>query len=110
MTTQKITTATPNAQRIIQNPPAWEVVAAARNFKRAANVAAEVSPVVAAQRAGDADYDWCIERGLGGEQAAIAYHPAYQRLARMPGGCGPVCSCNLCRDEFGVKGSALCRP
>jgi hypothetical protein len=75
----------------------------------AAEVTAELAlgSVIAAQRAGDADYDWCIERGLGGEMAATAYHLAYQRLARVPGGCGPVCGCNLCRDEFGVKGGAL---
>lgn len=66
-------------------------------------VLAPVSPVVAAQRAGDADYDWCIERGLGGEQAAVAYHLAYQRIARVPGGCGPVCGCDVCRDEFGSQ-------
>jgi hypothetical protein len=72
-----------------------------------ATIQPSVHPVVAAQRAGDADFDWCIERGLGGEMAATAYHLAYQRLARVPGGCGPVCGCNLCRDEFGVKGSAL---
>jgi hypothetical protein len=56
-----------------------------------------VSPLVAAQRAGDAEYDAVLELTHDGQRAAIAYHSAYQRLARRPGGCGPVCECETCQ-------------
>jgi hypothetical protein len=72
----------------------------------AAEVAAEQSPVAMAQRAGDALYAWTMEHTGDGIQASINYHLEYQTVARELD-CGPVCGCNLCRDEFGVKGSAL---
>jgi hypothetical protein len=64
-----------------------------------------VPSVVAAQRAGDADYDAMLQLDHDGQQAATAYHVAYQRIARMPGGCGPVCDCDRCRGEFGKGGA-----
>jgi len=44
-----------------------------------------------------------LEHGYSGQEAAAAYHLAYQRLARVPGGCGPICMCAACLDEFGIR-------
>lgn len=54
-----------------------------------------VHPTVIAQRAGDAAYEAVIEHGGGGEEAAVAYHVACQRIAKV-NGAGPWCECELC--------------
>ncbi len=54
-----------------------------------------------AQQAAGADYDAVLSMTGDGALAADAYHVAYQRIARMPGGPGPICNCDLCRRELG---------
>ena len=109
MTNSEITTERPT----IQNPPAWEVLAAARNFAAAPAVVIPTTVVVrldqaeagaAAQRAGDVAYAWAQAHGRGGEQASVDYHLEFQTVARELG-CGPVCDCLLCAEQFGGEGA-----
>jgi hypothetical protein len=65
---------------------------------------AELLPVAEAQRAGDEMYAWTLEHTGDGEQAAVNYHLEYQTVARELG-CGPVCGCQLCAEQFGGAGA-----
>lgn len=55
-------------------------------------------PTVLAQRAGDEAYDDVLARGGTGQEAAIAYHQAYQAVAHATD-CGPICQCPLCETD-----------
>jgi hypothetical protein len=95
MATTIVTPAQVSARRIV-NPPAWEAIDVARQ------ASVPVSPIVAAQRAGEALYTWTMQHTGDGEQAAVNYHLQYQNVARELG-IGPACGCDLCRDEFGLS-------
>jgi hypothetical protein len=98
--------------RTIYNPTAAEVLDAARQLKAVAATPAQSTGGWAppefivsitteqAQLAAGADYDAVLATTHDGELAARAYHVAYQRIARAPGGPGPVCHCDLCRAEL----------
>jgi hypothetical protein len=57
-------------------------------------------PVVMAQRAGDAMYDFTLATTGNGYEAALEYHRAFQAAARRLG-CGPICGCDDCETQFG---------
>ena len=93
MTIQQITTEPPT----IKNPPAWEVLAAARQAGPG-----PVNHTAIAQWVADADYDAVLALTHDGALAADTYHIAYQRYVRdhRDQGAGPLCNCDLCQREL----------
>jgi len=58
-----------------------------------------VSPLAAAQWAGDDAYDRTLAETHDGYQAAVAYHVEFMRVGRQ-NGAAPNCECDLCQPEM----------